>query len=106
MSFHYADETRADDPHYLPSIQTWEADVLQLDCPRCGALEVPRTDSDTATDGFCLGCSETVPAVLTGSRGWFFWYCFPGCMADSEPCGPYDTEALALEAAREGAAGE
>jgi hypothetical protein len=103
MSFHYVDESRAADPTYLPSIQTWQADVLEVQCPRCGDYLAPRTDADNSTDAFCLGCSNAVPAVLTGNRGWFFWYCFPGCMADSEPCGPYDSESAALDAAREGA---
>jgi hypothetical protein len=36
---------------------------------------------------------------ITG--GWFYWYCFPGCMPDSDPIGPYDTFALAKAAAQE-----
>lgn len=29
--------------------------------------------------------------------GWFWWSCFPGCLPDSEPIGPFETyqEALA-----------
>lgn len=23
---------------------------------------------------------------------WFWWYCFPGCLPDSEPWGPYGDE--------------
>jgi hypothetical protein len=34
--------------------------------------------------------------------GWYWWSCFPGCMPDSEPCGPFATEAAALEDARSG----
>lgn len=103
MAFHYVNEKRANDATYLPSIQTWQADVLEIQCPRCGDGLIPRTDADDATEAFCLGCSHMRPAVLTGNRGWFFWFCFPGCMADSEAVGPYDTEADALAAAREGA---
>ncbi len=33
--------------------------------------------------------------------GWYFWFCFPGCMPDSDPSGPYKTEAEAIKAARE-----
>jgi hypothetical protein len=32
--------------------------------------------------------------------GWYYWYCFPGCMPDSNPFGPYPTEAEALHAAQ------
>ncbi len=32
--------------------------------------------------------------------GWYWWACFPGCLPDSEPNGPFDTEADAyLDAA-------
>ena len=38
---------------------------------------------------------------ITG--GWFYWFCFPGCLPDSEPKGPFETEAEALADARGGA---
>ncbi len=28
--------------------------------------------------------------------GWYWWYCFPGCLPDGEPNGPFDTEAEAI----------
>jgi hypothetical protein len=34
-------------------------------------------------------------------RGYYYWFCLPGCMPDSEPCGPFDTEAEAIAAARD-----
>lgn len=34
---------------------------------------------------------------------WYYWYCFPGCMPESEPVGPFDTEEDALAEARENA---
>jgi hypothetical protein len=33
--------------------------------------------------------------------GWFYWFCLPGCMPDSEPFGPYKTRDDAVAAARE-----
>jgi hypothetical protein len=33
--------------------------------------------------------------------GWFYWYCFPGCLPDSEASGPYKSHGEALAAARE-----
>lgn len=39
---------------------------------------------------------------ITG--GWYYWYCFPGCLPDSEPMGPYATAKEAKEAAQEDAA--
>ena len=28
--------------------------------------------------------------------GWYVWACFPGCLPDGDPFGPYDTEAEAV----------
>ncbi len=33
--------------------------------------------------------------------GWFYQPCFPGCLPDGSPVGPYDSAEKALEAARE-----
>lgn len=30
------------------------------------------------------------------SPGWYWHACFPGCLPDGEPCGPFDSEAEAL----------
>ena len=32
--------------------------------------------------------------------GWYYWHCFPGCLPDSDPIGPFDTEAEAIEEAQ------
>ena len=32
--------------------------------------------------------------------GWYYWFCFPGCLPDSDPYGPFDSEEEALEDAR------
>jgi hypothetical protein len=33
--------------------------------------------------------------------GWYWWLCFPGCLPDSDPFGPFKTEAEALEDAQD-----
>jgi hypothetical protein len=37
----------------------------------------------------------------TNESGWYYWFCLPGCMPDSEATGPFATVADALENARE-----
>lgn len=29
--------------------------------------------------------------------GWYWWACWPGCLPDSDPVGPFDTEELAKQ---------
>ena len=38
--------------------------------------------------------------------GWFWQSCFPGCLPDSDPIGPFDTEEEALADAQQGTEGE
>lgn len=33
--------------------------------------------------------------------GWYFWFCFPGCMPDSQPVGPFETEQEAIDEAQD-----
>lgn len=42
------------------------------------------------------GDGELLPA------GYYWWACFPGCIPDGEPVGPFDTEEEAMADAMEG----
>lgn len=33
--------------------------------------------------------------------GWYWWACFPGCLPDGEPSGPFNTESEALADAQD-----
>jgi hypothetical protein len=40
--------------------------------------------------------------TFTGEDGlWYWWPCFPGCLPDGDPEGPFDTEEEAMEDARQ-----
>ena len=34
------------------------------------------------------------------SSGWYWWVCFPGCLPDSDPIGPFASEREAIEDAQ------
>ncbi len=106
MAQHYSDERRESEETALPDVETFEANYGE--CPDCGSVVF--FDHFTAEDGRLMGrCREcrdddedrTTDATELNKSGWWFWFCFPGCLPDSEPEGPYQTEAEALNAARE-----
>ena len=74
MSQQYFDPKRESDPHALPDCEVFYADAGEL-----------------GEDG------DGDPRLA----GWYWWSCFPGCMPDGDPCGPFETEAEALEDARD-----
>lgn len=75
MSQFYTDPTRETDEHALPDAETvyFSAGEFVFD---------DESDCDP---------------------GWYWWPCFPGCLPDGDPIGPFETEEEAIEDAREGA---
>ena len=75
---HYTDSEREDETHALPDLETFELD----------AQEIERWNMEGHE--------------LSGP-GWYYWFCFPGCLPDSDAYGPFETEEIAIDDAREGA---
>jgi hypothetical protein len=45
---------------------------------------------------------ELIEGEEPAGRGWYWWACLPGCLPDSDPHGPFATEAEALASAQDG----
>lgn len=46
--------------------------------------------------------SDDYPHCAQGlGEGWFWWSCFPGCLSDGDPNGPFETEEEALADAQD-----
>lgn len=106
----YSDPTREPDPYALPDVEVFMS-LYCPECPECG--ESGLVDDHDGTGGRngttdCPTCGHRLsPADLgdtldgTGTPyRWFYWCCFPGCRPDSDPIGPFDSEADALEDAQ------
>lgn len=76
MAQFYSDPTREDKEHALPNCEAFYAD---------------NSDDWENENG------EREPM----QPGWYYWYCFPGCLPDSDPIGPFKSKAEAIEAARD-----
>ena len=73
MSQVYTDPSRESDRWSLPDAETFYVSARE-------ARDYRKEDPDTSYTG----------------PGWYVWACFPGCMPDSDPFGPYATEAEAV----------
>lgn len=101
----YSDKSRANGKYALPDVE-----IFQLT-----AREVAETQEDTIYEymkrpEFRLASMnirdrekmfDTMIEEEGIQGGWFYWYCFPGCLPDSDPFGPYDTWQAAKTAMRE-----
>lgn len=100
----YSNPEREDDEHALPDLEIFQLtahEVAAMDedlvweyskrhefrlCHMNGQVQENMLDAMCEEEG------------ITG--GWFYWYCFPGCMPDTSAMGPYTTRDEALKAAR------
>ena len=78
----YSDPTRESDPYALPDVE-----VFEVWTDKHG-----KRHNDFETEDQEEPCED----------GWYYWFCFPGCLPDSDPVGPFTTEAEALADAQEG----
>lgn len=92
MAYHYSDSSRESDPYALPNIETFYHQHGKRERMMLNAGHVAEMYGECVTDeeGDCLG------------TGWYWQACFPGCLPDGDPMGPFATEAEALADAREG----
>lgn len=60
----------------------------------------PSRESDPHALPDCELISEQFAPNHTISGGFYYWYCQVGCLPDSEPIGPFETEAEAVADAR------
>jgi hypothetical protein len=68
-----------------------------------GSFEVFYTGVGECTDLAKIEIAAAVPAEdrITYQPGWYWWACFPGCMPDGDPEGPFQSEDAAVEAANQ-----
>ena len=79
MSQAYSNPKRASDPYALPDIEVFELTKAE-------ARE--RNSGMDVEDRY--------------EPGWYWHSCFPGCLPDGDPMGPFATEDEALADARDG----
>lgn len=91
----YSDPRRESDPHALPDVEVFymtSDDFMNADQDSWMYKRIKESIEDFEN------CPESEYEKL---EGWYWWPCFPGCLPDGDPVGPFETEAEALADARE-----
>jgi hypothetical protein len=105
MGQEYSNPKRAKDPHALPDVE-----VFQLTAREVAEQDDERVHEYMKRHEFRLAGMNSRDRErmfdamieeegITG--GWFWWSCFPGCLPDSSPMGPFDSYAEALADAQD-----
>lgn len=90
----YSNPKREQEPGALPDIEVYEANYCDDERHEAPCVHI---------DHPCEACKGECQAP---KLGWFWQACFPGCLPDGDPVGPFATKAEALADAREGIEGE
>lgn len=104
MAQAYSDPRRESETYALPDMEVWSDAIANVYTQCCGDFEVG-LESGWVENQVCPNCEREAPKMLvkrTKRTGWFYWFCFPGCLPDSEPFGPFESREAALADAREG----
>jgi hypothetical protein len=105
MSQHYSNPDRESDTWSLPDLEVFELtarevaerdDELIYHYSKRHEFRLASMNSRTREKMFDTIIEEE---GITG--GWFYWFCFPGCMPDSDAIGPFASHKEALADARE-----
>lgn len=87
----YSDESRETEPTALPDVEVFHHEHAKRELCALNAGHKAELYGECVTDddGDCMG------------SGWYYWFCFPGCLPDSDPVGPFATQDEALADARD-----
>ena len=105
MTQAYSNPDREDDPTALPDLEIFELTAAEI-----AASEQYEDEQHEYLKRFPLATmnsrerermTDAMIAELGISGGWFYWYCYPGCLPDTEADGPYASYAEAKAAAQE-----
>jgi hypothetical protein len=86
-----SDDTRENEPQALPNVDVFAVSQLEINYNIANLDHAGKHDHQAWP---CWPCCTIVQA------GWYWWSCFPGCMPDGEPFGPFVTEADAIADAK------
>ena len=77
----YSNPERENDPYALPNIEVFGVSQMEVNY---NLANLDHADEYTITES-----------------GWYWWSCFPGCLPDGVPNGPFETEQEAIADAKE-----
>lgn len=110
MGQFYSNPEREPDPHALPDCEAFQLTALEVaasdqyqdeqrEFMRRHEFRLASMNSRTRD-----AMLDAMVEELSIKGGWYYWYCFPGCMPEGSAMGPYDSQDAAIKAARDEAA--
>mgnify|MGYP003678890411 CR=1 FL=1 len=96
----YIDPTRAYDPHALPDLEVFQLTAIEAAEMEDDLIDEYQRRHEYRLAGMNSRVREALLEAIVDEQqitgGWYWWSCLPGCLPDSDPMGPFPTEADAL----------
>lgn len=99
----YSNPKREKDPYSLPDVEVFHV----------SADEFISSEEDSVFHDMYMQALEDTPDLSEEGKpydrenqaaqdlaGFYYWACFPGCLPDSDPIGPFETKEQALQDAQ------
>lgn len=88
----YSNPKRQNDPYALPNVEVFYMgnDEIMEDLKQ----------GDTWINTLWADYSGSTKEFIEVHTGFYYWDCFPGCLPDSDPIGPFETKEQALSDAQ------
>jgi hypothetical protein len=109
MGQFYSNAARESDPHALPDCEAFELTAEEIAASSAYEDEqyefMRRHEFRLATMNTRVR-EEMIAAMISElgiTGGWYYHYCRPGCLPDSDPFGPFESRDAAIADARENA---
>ena len=97
MPWHHIDP----DSPGIPEIELWEDYTITAVCKKHGEIIGAEAVINAEDAPRCPECGKKVKVKgIDYDHKWFYWFCVPGCLPDSDCFGPYQSKEVALGAAR------
>lgn len=103
----YSDPSRESDPYALPDVEVFYltsdevAESSQYEDEQYEFMQRHEFRLASMNGRTRTAMLDAMVAELGITGGWYYWYCFPGCLPDSDPVGPYDSADAARLAAQQ-----
>jgi hypothetical protein len=105
MAQAYSNPSRESDPHALPDIEVFELTAREVaemyEELIHEYMKLPQFKLASMNGRVREAMFDRIVEEQGITGGWFYWFCFPGCLPDSDRFGPYDSYKEALKAAQE-----
>lgn len=106
MSQHYSNPARESDPYALPDVEVFflaadeQAELPTYEDEWNELLKRPALRLATMNSRDHAKLVDVLVSECGITGGWFWQPCFPGCLPDGDPIGPFETRDEAIKDAQ------